>query len=292
VFPSGRAAIAQILAGLDLPANGAIAVAGHGSECLTRVVRRYGAPLDMCDPAADAQAAVVYEPWGWPLTDGAWQQLAQRFKGGMFIVDRVDSADFFASGQVRALPPESVEVLSLSKLLGIEGGGLARSRAGLVRFEPQPESAAMRSLRGRPLATLTRGGYREVFKESRQAAHPAVLNWLQQNCLISAAEHERSARQRHLLSLVDSGLATGWPAWMRDAVGAGAGPVWAPILRGSDAVRRWSAMKTLDQRYGVVSALRLFNWSGNPLRSEYAECLALPVHGGVTEFGELIAALE
>ena len=51
-------------------------------------------------------------------------------------------------------------------------------------------------------------------------------------------------------------------------------------------------MYTLDQRYGVVSASRQFNWSGNPLRPEYEMCLALPVHGGLTEFGEIIATLE
>jgi len=41
-----------------------------------------------------------------------------------------------------------------------------------------------------------------------------------------------------------------------------------------------------------VSASRLFNWSGNPLRPDYEPSLALPVHGGVTEFGDIVAALE
>ena len=292
VFPSGRAAIAQTLEALALPPNAAIAIAGHGSECLTRIVRPFGRPCDIGDPGPNALALVVYEPWGWPLPDQAWHQLERQFRGRTLIVDRVDSADFFARGHARDLPPGSVEVLSLSKLLGLAGGGLARANGRLVRFEPQSESAAMRALRNRPLARLTRGGYHEVFKESRQAVHPTVRAWLQQNCLTSAAEYERSARQRHLMALVGSGLAETWPAWMRHAVSAGAGPVWAPVLRGHDAPRRWSAMYTLDQRYGVVSASRQFNWSGNPLRPEYEMCLALPVHGGLTEFGEIIAALE
>jgi hypothetical protein len=50
-------------------------------------------------------------------------------------------------------------------------------------------------------------------------------------------------------------------------------------------------MCTLDQRYGLVSTSRLFNWSGNPLRAQYEVCLALPVHSGVDEFEEIIAAL-
>jgi hypothetical protein len=47
----------------------------------------------------------------------------------------------------------------------------------------------------------------------------------------------------------------------------------------------------LDHRYGVVSASRLFNWSGDPLRPQFEMCLALPAHSGVADFAELVAAL-
>ena len=284
VFPSGRAAIAQALQALDLPDNAAIAMEPHGSECLIRVVKRFGVPVGMAETRA--AAAVVYEQWGWPLTDAAWDELNERFRGRPMVLDRVDSADFFVQ------PRGGVEVLSLSKLLGLDGGGLARANGCLVSFEPRPESDVMRRLRSRPLATLAGTGYRELFKESRAAVHPAAFAWLHRNCLTRAVEDERAARQRHLQLILDSHLAAGWPGWMRDVIGAGAGPVWAPVLRGQDAARRWHAMSMLDQRHGVVSASRLFNWSGNPLRLDYELCLALPVHGGVTEFGDIVAALE
>jgi hypothetical protein len=242
--------------------------------------------VDICEPAPSAAAAVVYEQWGWPFTDAAWDELNERFSGRPLVLDRVDSADFFAH------PRRGVEVLSLSKLLGIAGGGLARARGGFVRFEPEPESAGMRRLRERPLDDLTRAGHKELFKESRQVVHPAAMAWLEHNCLTRAAENERAARQRHVQLILDSGLAGQWPAWMRDAISAGAGPVWAPVLRGQDAARSWWAMSTLDRDYGVVSAVRLFNWSGNPLRPQYEPCLALAVHGGVAEFGDIVAALD
>ena len=284
VFPSGRAAIAQCLQAFELPTDAAIAMEPYGSECLTRVVRRYGNPVDIC--AADASAAaVVFEQWGWPFTDAAWDELTERFNGRPFVLDRVDSADFLAH------PRGGVEVLSLSKLLGIAGGGLARANGCFVRFEPQPESNAMEELRSRPLGALDRQGYRELFKESRQAVHPAAIVWLQRNSLCRAAEEERTARQQHLQLMLDSGLSSGWPAWMCDAIGAGAGPVWAPILRGQDAARTWRGMAALEKRFGVISAMRLFNWSGNPLRPQFEVCLALPVHSGVTDLGEIVAAL-
>ena len=66
----------------------------------------------------------------------------------------------------------------------------------LVRFEPEPQSKAMEELRSRPLGALVRTGYRELFKESRQAVHPAAIAWLEHNCLMRAAEEERANRQR------------------------------------------------------------------------------------------------
>ena len=47
---------------------------------------------------------------------------------------------------------------------------------------------AMEELRSRPLGALDRPGYRELFKESRQAVHPAAIAWLEHNCLMRAAE--------------------------------------------------------------------------------------------------------
>jgi hypothetical protein len=284
VFPSGRAAIAQALERLELPRDAAIAVAGYSSDCLTRIVRRFGTPVEMC--AAEANAAVLYEQWGWPFTDGAWAETTERFKGRPMVVDRVDSADFFAR------PVGGIEILSLSKLLGIAGGGLTRVQGCFQKFEPQPESAAMRQLCSRPVGTLARAGYQELFKESRQAVHPAALAWLQHNSVCRAAEQERAARQRHLQRLLSSALARYWPTWMCDAIGAGAGPVWAPILRGQDATTHWRAMSTLEKRFKLVSAVRPFNWSGSPLRPRYELSLALPVHRGVPDFDEIVAALE
>jgi hypothetical protein len=256
-----------------------------------RVVRRFGIPVDPGQLAADVQVAVVYEQWGWPLTDAAWNELGERFTG-LLLVDRVDSADFFAREYAHELPnAQTVEVLSLSKLLGLEGGGLARGNGRPIVFEPRPQSEAMRGLMSRVPAQLVSEGYRELFKESQHAVHPAALAWLQQNCLTGAAEAERSVRQRHAKALLDTPLSHGWPAWMIEALQRGAGPAWAPVLRGQDPWQRWSVMRALAQSYGVVSTSRPFNWSGNPLRPADEMCLALPVHGGFAQFEEVVAAL-
>ncbi len=293
VFPSGRAAIAQCLQAVDLPPNTTIALSALSSACLTRIVRRFGLPTDLRGLTPDVRATVVYEPWGWPLTACASAELNERCAGRLLLLDRVDSADFFMAGRAQDLPAGTAEVASLAKVLGLAGGGLVRSNGRLVAFAPEPDSDVSRRLRSRP-AGLMRGriGYREMFKESRQVVHPEALAWLRLNSVEAAMEHERRARQRHLAILMDSGLSAGWPTWMVDAVAAGAGPVWAPVLRGEGGRRRWSATRVLDERYEVVSAARVFNWSGNPFHPADEVCLALPVHGGVARFAEIVAALD
>jgi hypothetical protein len=79
---------------------------------------------------------------------------------------------------------------------------------------------------------------------------------------------------------------------MWHALASGAGPVWAPIMRGQDVAQHWRAMRLLNERYGLVSGSKPFNWSGNPLRPAYETCFALPVHGGVSEFEAIVAALD
>jgi hypothetical protein len=238
-------------------------------------------------------AAVVYEQWGWPIAQHAWDELSDRFQGCVLIVDRVDSADVLARpARYADLPAGTMEVASLWKLLGLPGGGLARTASGPVAFQPRPASDALRRLVRQPLAELDGAGYREWFKEGRQAVHPGVLAWLRDNCLENAMEAERRTRQRRVASLLASNLGAGWPSWMAAAVARGAGPVWVPLLRGGDPARLRAAMDTLGRQYGVAAAVRMFNWSGDPLHPAFEPCLALPVHGRVAPFDDLLPALE
>jgi hypothetical protein len=225
------------------------------------------------------------------MTGSGWQAIADRFRGCPVLVDRVDSADFLLRpAPLAALPARSVEVVSLSKVLGLPGGGLARAADGPVLFLAEPWSTMTACLLARPRAALSGPGYRELFKAARQAVHPEVLDWLRVNSFAAALEVERRARQQHLRAVLDSALSRGWPAWLGDAVQQGAGPVWAPTLRDRDHAQHWSAARILAQ-HGVASAVRMFNWSGNPLLPLYEPCLAVPIHGDVPDFRGLVRAL-
>jgi hypothetical protein len=239
-------------------------------------------------------AAIVYEQWGWPLPPPAQDDVQQHLRGVPLIVDRVDSADFFASR--RGLG--QYEVLSLSKVVGTEAGGLARDKDGtLLEFQPRQTPAALPESQpalqqvehAQRLAAHPAG--REWFKQSQQV-HPGALRWLQDNCVVDALEAERRVRNAAALTLLDNRLAAGWPRWMVAALDAGAGPVWAPVFRGTATDIQWRSVGRLRRTFRVDATVRLFNWSGNPLRPCYEPSVALPIHGGIVDLAAVLSSLE
>jgi hypothetical protein len=226
--------------------------------------------------AGNVDALLVHEPWGWPVhVEGMARKTV--------ILDRVDSADFF----LRQIDhPDVTEVVSLSKTLGLLGGGLARRDGDFLEFRAQPLSQAMPEL-------LERAGpqHAELFKNSDQAVHPAVTQWTREHCLRDAVEEERLRRQANVRVLVQSALAKDWPAWMHRAIDAGAGPGLAPILRHHSGDQRTSAMRRLAEDFGVASTISVFNWSGDPLEPGYGACLLVPLHGEMQCLEEVVEAL-
>jgi hypothetical protein len=239
------------------------------------------------DSPTRPDAAIIYEQWGWPVPPEAEDALSARFAGVPVILDRVDSADFFATSP----PTGTFQVLSLSKVLGIDAGGLARRRQdnAVLRFTPGVRSRRAPSADHPRL--VAHPAVRELFKQS-EYVHPSVVAWLSDNCALAALEAERRARNTAVRLLLDSALSAGWPAWMTHAIESGAGPIWAPVLRGRDPAVHQRATSNLERSAGIRAAVRAFNWSGSPLEPCYEPSVALPIHGGVGNPAEIISVLR
>jgi hypothetical protein len=292
-FPSGRAAILACLRYAGVGPDSVVATPECVTACVADVVRRWARPVPLraaLGPGASGGsrrpgAAIVYEQWGWPLPPPAQEAVCTRLAGVPVVVDRVDSADFF----LRPRTYGAFEVVSLSKVLGMDAGGLARAHDGAyLRFVPgtslrQAPSANHPRLRAHPAV-------RELFKQSNHV-HPAVLRWLQDNCATSALDAEYRARRTALELVRDSQLSEGWPLWMTQAIDSGAGPVWAPVLRGADPTVHAQALAQLERTWSVRAAVRIFNWTGNPLSPTYEPAIALPIHGGVHNLAEIVSRL-
>ena len=144
------------------------------------------------------------------------------------VIDRVDSADFFR----RSIDCQDVvEVLSLSKTLGLLGGGLARKSSRYCLFDSKAETAHTRHALDRVASGSPGEPYREFFKNSDQAIHPAVSKWVLANSVIDALENECARRQRNVRLMQISPLAYGWPQWMHEAVVRGLGLPGSGVAR-------------------------------------------------------------
>jgi hypothetical protein len=284
-FPSGRAALVACLRLAGIGPDSIVATPECVTACVADAVRRVAQPRPGAY-ASEPGAAIVYEQWGWPLPVEAEEVIRDRLAGVPVVVDRVESADFFRTRRTFG----TFEVLSLSKALGLDAGGLARHRqdgaylhfVADIRSRPAPSADHPR--------LLSHPAVRELFKQSDRV-HPSVTGWLEDNCAVTVLEAECRARETAVRHVLDSRLSQGWPAWMVQASASGAGPVWAPVLRGQGPALQWRAIASLARRWGIAAAVRMFNWTGDPLSPRFEPAVALPVHGGVDGPGDVVASL-
>jgi hypothetical protein len=228
---------------------------------------------------------LVHEQWGWPLPPTALNRVAETFSRCLLVVDRVDSADF----GFRSLDDaELTEVVSLSKTLGLLGGGLARMGLRYVPFHSTTETAGTRHALARLASGSTSEPYREFFKNSSQAIHPAVSTWAATHSIMASLEHERMLRQRNLGLVQASPLANGWPGWMDASIARGAGPGLAPVLRRCEPETWTKVMRLLGERFATASTVGVFNWTGDPLEPAYEPCLLIPVHGEIQQVAQVV----
>jgi hypothetical protein len=119
-----------------------------------------------------------------------------------------------------------------------------------------------------------------------------MVEWLKENDVLVNIEQERLLRIANLEILLRSILSACWPAWMKAAVKSGSGPGIAPLFRNESAAILEKKKKQLHTKYGIETAIYHFNWSGNPLEPQYEKCLALSVHGQVTNIEEILNGIK
>ena len=145
VFPSARRAIVQSLSDAGHTATSTIGYPAFVSDCVPRAIRKVATAVRVAHPEhktlTQLDGLLVHEQWGWPLRTDALPRLLARFSRRPIVLDRVDSADFF----LRSVDStDIVEIASLSKTLGLLGGGLARIASGYVPFNAAALTASTR----------------------------------------------------------------------------------------------------------------------------------------------------
>lgn len=298
IFPSGRQLLSHIMHCAGLSRFNRTAFPEWSSHCVVSAIARYSTPVpfnEVLKYGIKADAVLIYEQWGWPIPASAMKQLKELAGDKLFILDMVDSAHFQPEGKSDTEGCKSFfRFTSLSKLLGLPGGGVGITGGRYIPFSPQPESehllAALEEqsmIDAHPYSHVN-----NILKEDVAAVSQNLRTWLKENDLWGCIEDERNARHQNLKAVLDTQLSDSWPAWMKKAVNEGAGPGIAPLFRHfSDETLKKMKEKLLNDAM-IETEIYHFNWTGNPLEPSYEKCLAFPVHGMVEDIKNILRCVE
>jgi hypothetical protein len=292
IFPSARQALSYSLSYAGLSRFDRIAFPEWSSHCVVNAIGRFSTPLpikEVLQYKINVSAVLIYEQWGWPIASHIIEELEDHFKDKIIILDMVDSAHFT---QENNFIPQGVKALfritSLSKLLGISGGGLALYNRDYLRFESNEESE-------RILAYFMNNNffYQSLVVEDFRKSNVGALDfaskkWVQENDVFGAIDLERTARIENLNKLLSNPITNGWPDWMIEAVTNGAGPGIAPLLRKYPEDVLLKIKEALLSFHNIETEIYHFNWSGNPLKQGYEKCLAFPIHGMINNLSNIL----
>lgn len=284
VFPSGRQALTAVLAAAGLRRPDRVAVPEWSSHCVISAVGRTATPLPQREAVTCGAAMagfLAYEQWGWPFKEGALERLGHLSK--VLCLDLVDSSHALLPDFAAPRPAACTSViLSLSKVLGLPGGGMAYLDGEALTFSPDPAGEVLSSW---VWPRVAKGTERELFlhmhKSEIRCLHPELTSWLTTNDLVAAAAAEWASRRANLERVMSGPWAENWREWMHQALARGAAPGLAPLWVGQE-VADLGRLRCLAADMGVETEVYHFNLSGDPLLPEYAPCLAFPVHGLAT----------
>jgi len=185
-------------------------------------------------------------------------------------------------------------IISLSKILGLPGGGIALANGQQLEYKSNVEFEEYLDAFDKVDYTgLELPGIINNYKKSEiPAVSKNIKSWLQTNDLFGSISCELQQRQNNILILSEGSLTKEWPAWMKKAIEIGAGPGIAPLFRGEPDLVLMNNQKKLKKELGIETSIYHFNWSGDPLSPNYEKCLAIPVHGLIHNINKIVALLN
>lgn len=293
IFPSGRQALTTALQKTGLGRKNRIAIPEWSSQCVIYAVGKIAMPVPLAEVfkyGVPVDAVLFYEQWGWPMPEDVKLRVTERFRSAIIILDRVDSADIDNKMRVQFYPQNTqIDIISLSKLLGLKGGGLAKMNGDYLEFHQNNMDASLAINLWR-----TEGNVQllkkllHIHQNDIEVLPGELKNWLDKNNLNEAIEQEAAQRRRNLSRVMNGPLSSGWPKWMFDAYDKGAAPGILPLFRNSDVGKLEAGKVFIEEHYGIETAIYHFNWSGDPCESKYEICLSFPIHGLITSMDAIL----
>ena len=247
----------------------------------------------------DVEAVLIYDQWGWPIFDNSYQNLESRFCNKILIHDQVDTSNIpWSSGDSRIegkyISFQSVyQVFSLSKTLGLIGGGMASCNGKWLESSiDKNHEQLMGSLdKFKNIHELNNNLISNFMKFDIAALPASLIHWLKRNDILKAYKMERNQRIENLSVIFNSGLTQDWPAWLMSAVNKGMAPGIVPLFPDQGTNQLAQLQKELMQKLKIETMIYHFDFNGNPLQPDYRKCLALPIHGMINNMDTIVSTL-
>ena len=280
-----------------------MAVPEWSSHCVISAIGKVATPIpfhEVLQHRIEVSAVLLYDQWGWPTTSlELIGKIIETTKCHVLIHDMVDSIPLSLNGDGNRIDElyvnqEAIKtiysIFSLSKTLGLCGGGLAFCNYEELRFKKSGINNydGLRQLE----KSKDNNDYLLSFFKSEIPVLPCnLVEWLEENDLSQAFEVEKEKRKLNLSKVANSRLAANWPEWMRLALNQGCMPGIVPIMKGETEINLQEKQNEILNKYQIETSVYHFNWLNNSLEPTYEKCLAFPVHGMVTEIDEIINTL-
>jgi hypothetical protein len=287
IFPSARQALDAVVSTSGLDRRSYVGIPDFASHCVADFLSRHATtvPLRFL-PAEEAGAVLVYDQWGWQRPVARLREVADRFGTAAIIWDRVDSLpdDFEVTAREEGID-RTFQVFSLSKTLGVGGGGLLwRDRIGWVEPALAGRESFGRALQAWVDTSPDAGGsertHIELFLRKEIAAWPPKLRvWLDDHSISVAAHAEAAARRERLRAGLDM-LKPELPDWMRAGIGSkrpAPGILPVPLSSGDS-----SLLDSIRQTADLDLCFYHFDFSESYLRPDWVRVLPVPLHSQVS----------
>ena len=284
IFPSARQALSQAISDLKLSRPHRIAIPEWSSHCVISSVGEIATPIpfrEVINHNISIDAILFYEQWGWPFSPSIQSKIKEKFKNIKIILDRVDSADINNKNRIILYPElDQIDLISLSKILGLIGGGLVKLNGEFLEFKSNLQEEEIFSIiLNNKTNPINVPKLINIYKNSIKCLHPELKKWLNNNDLVNALENECKDRRENLSKIINSDLSSNWPAWMIDAFKLGASPGIVPLLKDNSIDNLLKIQKEIFNTFSIETIIYHFNWSGNPFELNYEKVLAFPIHG-------------
>jgi hypothetical protein len=296
IFPSARQALSEALRTIGLKRNSRVALPEWSSHCVISSVAKIATPIPMHEVVKhnlQVDAILLYEQWGWHFSENLESVISEKFPQATVIIDRVDSADINNDKRQTLFPNNNqIDLISLSKLLGLDGGGLAKINGNYISFKDNHQDEKLSANLWNNIKNIQpKHSLMNIHKNELQTLHKNLDDWLKTNNLEEALETESQIRKSHLQNIHHTKISFYWPAWMFSALNNGASPGIIPIFKDKTQKELEAIKSYILNTYNIETEIYNFNWSGDPIEPAYSPCLAFPIHGLINNMDRIMREL-